>query len=132
MNVHVKCLLLAIVLSTSAGLAASEMQGDWLRRVPQKERMRQNPLAQDDSAPAAGAQIFATHCASCHGANAQGKSGHPSLRGTRVHDATDGELQWLLRNGSLGKGMPSWSGLPEVQRWQLIRYLRSLGTPASD
>ena len=128
MNLHGRCLVLAVALSSSAGLAASKPPGDWLKRVPQKERVRQNPLAQGDSAAAAGAQIFATHCASCHGTNAEGSGKHPSLRSTRVHDATDGELQWLLRNGSLGKGMPSWSGLPEVQRWQVIRYLRSLST----
>ena len=123
---------MAVALSTFSGLAASETPGDWLKRVPQKERMRQNPLAQDDSAAAAGAQIFATRCASCHGTSAEGNGKHPSLRSTRVHDATDGELQWLLRNGSLGKGMPSWSGLPEDQRWQLIRYLRSLSTAPRD
>jgi hypothetical protein len=25
------------------------------------------------------------------------------------------------------KGMPVWSRLPEPQRWQLVRYLKSLG-----
>jgi hypothetical protein len=43
-----------------------------------------------------------------------------------VQKATDGELRWLLRNGSLKRGMPSCDGLPEVQRWQLVRYLHSL------
>ena len=128
MSLQVRGMILAVALSAATSLATGETQGDWLKRVPQKDRVRQNPLAQSDSATAAGAQIFATHCASCHGTNAEGSGKHPSLRSTRVHDATDGELQWLLRNGSLGKGMPSWSGLPEVQRWQVIRYLRSLST----
>jgi hypothetical protein len=51
-----------------------------------------------------------------------------------VENATDGELAWLLRNGSLRKGMPTWSSLPEPERWQLIAFLRSLprdGPPAS-
>jgi len=42
-----------------------------------------------------------------------------------VH-ATDGELAWLLRDGSLAKGMPTWSSLPEPERWQIIAFLRSL------
>jgi len=28
-------------------------------------------------------------------------------------------LEWLLTNGSLRNGMPSWSRLPEQQRWRL-------------
>ena len=28
--------------------------------------------------------------------------------------------------GDLGHGMPSWSNLPEAQRWQLVAYLRSI------
>ena len=44
----------------------------------------------------------------------------------RIRAATDGDLEWFLRQGDLGHGMPSWSSLPEAQRWQLITYLRSL------
>jgi hypothetical protein len=35
-------------------------------------------------------------------------------------------LQWLLTNGSMKNGMPSWSRLPEPQRWQIITFLKSL------
>ncbi|MGA9633226.1 MAG: hypothetical protein WBQ63_17505, partial [Candidatus Acidiferrales bacterium] len=45
----------------------------------------------------------------------------------RVQDATDGELAWLLRNGNLPRGMPSWSMMPEPSRWQVIAYVKSLG-----
>ena len=47
--------------------------------------------------------------------------------GQRVQNAKDGEIFWLLRNGNLGKGMPSWSALPEPSRWQVITYVKSLG-----
>jgi hypothetical protein len=40
--------------------------------------------------------------------------------------ASDGDLEWFLRQGDLRHGMPSWSGLPQAQRWQIIAYLRSL------
>jgi mono/diheme cytochrome c family protein len=118
--------LAGIALSTSVYVAASGSQGAWLLKVPEKDRLRINPLAQDAPTVAAGALIFAQHCASCHGNEAEGIGHHPSLRTTRVHEASDGELQWLLRNGSLAHGMPAWSGLPEAQRWQVIRYLHSL------
>jgi mono/diheme cytochrome c family protein len=118
--------LAGIVLSTSVYVAASGSQGVWLLKVPEKDRLRVNPLAQDNSAVEAGALVFMQHCASCHGSEAEGIEHHPSLRTIRVHEASDGELQWLLRNGSLAHGMPAWSGLPEVQRWQVVRYLHSL------
>jgi mono/diheme cytochrome c family protein len=114
------------VFSVAAAGMASDGPSDWLRNVAEKDRVRVNPLAGDDSAIAAGAQLFRQYCASCHGVAAAGIGRRPSLRTARVHDASDGELQWLLRNGSLGHGMPAWSGLPEVQRWQLVRYLHSL------
>jgi len=44
----------------------------------------------------------------------------------RIRAATDGDLEWYLRQGDLAHGMPSWSSLPEAQRWQIIIYLRSL------
>jgi mono/diheme cytochrome c family protein len=45
-----------------------------------------------------------------------------------VQGATDGEIFWLLKNGNLGKGMPTWSNkLPEQTRWQVIAYVKSLG-----
>ena len=50
----------------------------------------------------------------------------PSLRTDRIKSATDGDLEWFLRQGDLGKGMPSWSSLPQAQRWQLVAYLRSI------
>jgi hypothetical protein len=49
------------------------------------------------------------------------------LRTDEVQNAADGEIFWLLRNGSLRRGMPSWSALPEPSRWQIIAYVKSLG-----
>ena len=74
----------------------------------------------------AGRKIFVEHCAACHGIHAEGHGKKPCLRSTRVHNATDGELEWLLGNGELAKGMPSWSKLPDQQRWQLVTYLKNM------
>ncbi len=104
----------------------AEPLGSWLAQVPEKERVRANPFQDDSQAVLAGAKIFQQHCASCHGKNAEGKGKKPSLHSGRVRNATPGELQWLLRNGSLIVGMPSWSRLPEQQRWQIVAYLKSL------
>lgn len=123
-------LFLAILLFALAGLAlAAAGDGEWLRKVPDKDRARPNPYAADPDAPAAGAKIFAEHCASCHGEDAEGKTGkhfRPNLHANHVKQATPGELFWLLTNGSQKNGMPPWSRLPEAQRWQLITFLKSL------
>lgn len=120
-----------LLMFALAGLLFAEAgDGQWLHKVPAKDRGRPNPFASDADAPAAGAKIFAEHCASCHGEDAagkiQGKHIRPNLRADRIKTATPGELFWLLTNGSLKNGMPSWSRLPEAQRWQLITYLKSL------
>jgi len=114
----------ALLLACSVALLAAD--GGWIRKVPQADRERANPYANDPQAIAAGKILFEENCAQCHGEDARGRRGRPDLRGEVVAQASDGELAWLLRNGSLWKGMPSWSSLPEPERWQIIAYLRSL------
>lgn len=100
-------------------------------KVPGSDRKRANPYANQTEAIAAGSKLFSDHCAKCHGADALGRGKKPSLRTQEVQQATDGEIFWLLRNGNLRHGMPSWSSLPEPSRWQLVAYLKSLGQISS-
>ena len=99
-----------------------------LGKVPAKAAARQNPLESDPEAVAAGAKLFEQRCAECHGANANGGKKGPSLRAEEVQQATPGSLFWVMTNGVVRKGMPVWSRLPEPQRWQLVTYIKSLGT----
>ena len=108
-----------------------------LAAAPEKARKRANPLANDPEAVAAGRLLFEDHCAECHGENAEGgkkgsKHRGPSLRATEVQNAADGAVFWVLTNGVVRKGMPVWSKLPEPQRWQLVRFLKSLGASTAD
>ena len=119
-------LIVFILLGCVSLVFAAVGDGAWLKNVPEKDRARANPLSTDADAVAAGAKLFRQHCASCHGEDASGKGKKPSLRSEHVRAATEGELQWLLTNGSLKNGMPSWSRLPEPQRWQIVSYLKSL------
>ncbi len=119
-------LLFAFFIAVSLLCFAYPGDGKWRGHVPEKDRLRTNPLAADADARAAGAKLFLQHCAECHGRDASGGHGRPALVSARIRHASDGELQWLLRNGSLWNGMPSWSSLPEAQRWQLVAYLRGL------
>ena len=119
--IGVACLL----LGCAALLAAAEVNQDWLKKVPAAERTRTNPYARQADAVAAGARLFADHCSRCHGADLEGAHGKPSLKTDVVKNATDGQIFWLLRNGDLRHGMPSWSGLPEPERWQIVAFLKS-------
>jgi mono/diheme cytochrome c family protein len=124
----------AALLAVSAALANE--QKNWkdktdtyaeLGKAPERVRNRGNPLENDPEAVAAGRLLFEDHCAECHGDHAGGGKKGPSLRAPEVQSATAGAIFWLLTNGVVRKGMPVWSRLPEPQRWQLVRYLKSLG-----
>lgn len=119
-------ILTILLLASVSFVWAATGNGAWLKSVPEKDRVRTNPLAGDPEAQAAGAKLFRQHCTSCHGEDANGKGKKPGLRSEHVRGATEGELQWLLTNGSLKNGMPSWSRLPEAQRWQIVSYLKTL------
>ncbi len=116
--------ILGVVAVVLVSLAAD---GSWLRHVPDGDRKHANPFAGQTGAAEAGRRIFEDHCAKCHGEDALGKGKRPSLRSERVQSATDGEIFWLLKNGNLAKGMPTWAALPEPMRWQVIAYVKSLG-----
>jgi mono/diheme cytochrome c family protein len=100
-----------------------------LAKAPKKAAARHNPLEHDPDAVAAGAKLFALHCAECHREMAEGGRKAPSLLAEEVQQATPGTLFWILTNGVVRHGMPVWSKLPEPQRWQIVSYLKSL-TPA--
>jgi mono/diheme cytochrome c family protein len=124
----VRSIKLLLLMLTSVPLLLLAANGEWLKVVPAREHARTNPLRGQPDAVAAGGRLYAEHCAKCHGKNAQGLGKAPSLRSLRVQQqATEGDLHWLLVNGNLRRGMPSWSKLPDPERWQIISYLKSLG-----
>ena len=117
----------AILAAASLLLAMSAFtEASHWGTVPPRDHARQNPLAQSEGV-AGGALVYRDHCQKCHGSDAQGDGlKKPSLRTPSVRSASDGDLEWFLRQGDLRHGMPSWSSLPLAQRWQVIAYLRSL------
>ena len=122
---NVALLIASILLSVLALFATSN--GSWMAKVPAADRSKTNPYRDQPDAIAAGRRIFVEHCAHCHGEDAEGRKKRPSLRTSRVQqEATDGDLHWLLRNGSMGYGMPTWAKLGDPQIWQVITYLKSL------
>lgn len=133
-SLWIRAIILLVVVAASAS-AFAQKQGHAneslyaeLAKAPAKAAAKQNPLESDPQAQAAGAKLFARHCAECHGETANGARKGPSLRAPEVQEATPGALFWLLTNGVVRKGMPVWSKLPDAQRWQLVTYIKSLST----
>ena len=97
-----------------------------LQQVPHKAAAKRNPMEGNEQARRAGAKLFARECSACHGKKAEGSEKAPPLRSVAVYQASAGALFWILENGSLHHGMPSFAHLPEPERWQIITYLRLL------
>jgi mono/diheme cytochrome c family protein len=89
-----------------------------------------NPMAGNPGARKAGAKLYERECAACHGAQANGSGKVPSLRQAGVSQAPPGTLYWILENGAIFHGMPSFAHLPAPERWQIITFLKSLNSPS--
>jgi len=115
-----------IVALTLIALSVGAQAQSPLRRVPSALADLTNPYLGDERAQRAGKKLYARECASCHGTDAAGTRKGPSLRNNEVRTAKPAELRWVLRNGSLRRGMPSFAHVPEARRWQIITYIQSL------
>jgi len=74
---------------------------------------------------AAGAKIFRSHCAECHGRQGEGDRGPKLTTGVFFHGSTDPDLFSNISNGIPGTIMPSIFFSPD-QVWQIVAYVRSL------
>lgn len=122
--------LSVFVLVTSLATAGREPKTQTgpvarLRNVPSSKRSLLNPFAGDQRAVAAGRKLFKEHCAECHGEDGRGLGRAADLRSSVIQNAPAGSLFWVLKNGRIRRGMPSWSQLPDQQLWQIVTYLKS-------
>ena len=118
----------ALFLVAAGACATGEAPID---RAPAKAARRGNPYMADERARTAGRKLFRRECAECHGENAAGLRKAPPLNVPIVTNAPAGAIFWVLRNGSICEGMPSFAHLPEPQRWQIVTYLQSLQSTKS-
>ena len=108
-----------------------------------KEMPSQPPIAADDAALVAGAQIYSDKCAVCHGTPTDpspiGKNMFPSAPqlwakypdGTvGVSDDPPGETYWKVKNGIRLSGMPAYGkALTDQQLWQVSLLLSVANKP---
>jgi len=116
---------LPALLLTTAGFFGPAGYGDVIGRAPATAAHIENPLVGDAGAVRAGQKLYLRECSACHGKEREGMGNAPALGIAAVAKAAPGKLFWVLRNGSLAHGMPSFAHLPDQQRWQLISYLQS-------
>jgi mono/diheme cytochrome c family protein len=98
-----------------------------------KDMPKTVPIAADEAAYMAGAEIYREHCAVCHGipgaeqsAIAKGMFPKPPhlFRGHGVTDDPPGETYWKVANGIRLTGMPGFKGnLTDTQMWQVSLLL---------
>ena len=111
-------------------------------RVPadqiEEARSWTNPLVVTVENIEKGKKIFhgKAFCVTCHGKDGTGMGNIPGLRGKLPRNftdqawqatRTDGELFWIIKNGSPGTDMASFIPLvvTEEEAWQLLLYVRS-------
>lgn len=120
-------------------------------RVPLGARidkeLQKAPFGTSEDVFEAGAKIYATSCASCHGVPAHdspyGKWMYPEApqlfkKHTRgnvvgVSDDEAGETYWKIKNGIRLTGMPSYQHLySEAQMWDVALLLKNADQPMPD
>jgi mono/diheme cytochrome c family protein len=119
-----------VLLLVGAGFAQNvTYQQDPKWSAPESAAARQNPLANRTDATAGGRKLFQRECAECHGVDGRGRKKAADLTLPVVQAQADGVLHWKITNGNPDRGMPSFSRLPELQRWQIVLYLRTFKQP---
>ena len=118
-------------------------------RVPRDQieaaRAVTNPFPASEEVIAKGKALYEgkAFCKTCHGADGKGLGGDiapGTLKGPLPRNftdkkwqaiRTDGELFWILKNGSKGTAMAPFIPLvlTEDEAWQVLRYVRSFGQP---
>lgn len=108
--------------------------------IPDEYAGLTNPVTADAASLARGGEIYATHCATCHGDGGNGDGpGGATLDPAPVAIAHtsqmlgDDYLFWRVSEGGamppFNSGMIAWKGiLEEETRWDVINYVRALGS----
>lgn len=137
MSAYVFCLLMGMSLPGS-GFAEECPQNRKTVTAPEEFLAMKNPLTLKDRTLKAGEKIFQEKakpiaCKFCHGVKGDGKS-DPDFESTppprnftckeTMEKLPDGQLFWVIKNGSKNTSMFAFSDLSDTQVWQLVHYIR--------
>jgi mono/diheme cytochrome c family protein len=105
--------------------------------IPDSEKNRKNPVPNVPEALESGKGLYATQCAMCHGAKADGQGDLARDLKLKVPDLTDPQRQkgrtdgeWFYIIGQGHRDMPAEKRLVDQQKWEIVLYLRSVAKPA--
>jgi mono/diheme cytochrome c family protein len=127
--------------AASSGAAGGDcVQDRKTKSAPPSFLNKKNPLPASASNIRAGEKLFMKDakpvaCMQCHGKNADGNGPlggglSPKPRnfscGSMMAEIPDGQLFYIIKNGSAGTGMMPFPGLKDDQVWKLIHYIRSV------
>jgi mono/diheme cytochrome c family protein len=114
---------------------------DWIRGAYVKASVG-DPPEFDDAMRSKGAELFSELCASCHGADGDGKGKEADKLNPKPRDLTlgvyklrstpsgklptSGDIFLSITRGIHGTAMVPFVPLPESERWALVAHLRSL------
>jgi mono/diheme cytochrome c family protein len=108
----------------------------WLIRRSARREIPKAP-AKDPVGEAVGSMIYRGECAACHGVDGRtptaiGRWMYPrtlDLSSREVQQWSDAELFWIIKNGIRLSGMPGFGKIHSDEKiWNLVQYVRSLGT----
>lgn len=115
-------------------------QPRFTEQAPEDIYRQKNPLEPTQKNIDAGAALFRrdvqpTACKICHGEAGNGlgmmaQGLNPPPRNftcaETMKEIPDGQMFWIINNGSPGTGMPAYRDLAETEIWQIVHYLRKL------
>jgi len=140
-----KTIYLSSVILTSFLFISDTFAGDCVqqRKTPQAPSniiKQTNPLESTTENIAAGKMLYKKEakplaCSQCHGRRGKGngimardmipKPPDFSCQ-AMMKNIPDGQLFWIIKNGSKGTAMMSFETLKDNQIWQLVSYIRKL------
>ncbi len=124
--------------STTLVLAEDCVQKRNTPQAPDNIYRLVNPLNSSPENVLAGKELYQKGakplaCAQCHGTNGKGdgvmaRGMTPKPRdfscSAMMKDISDGQLFWIIRNGSRGTGMMPFGTLSDDQTWQVVSYIK--------
>ncbi len=115
-------------------------QPRFTKQAPDEIYNLENPLEPTPENLKKGKLLYLTKakpmpCKLCHGASGDGRG--PMARGfdppprdftcsETINGVPEGQLFWIIKNGSPGTGMLAFKGLKDEQIWQILLYVRQL------
>jgi len=136
-------LILSSCMSTGATSSAACPQVRNTELAPARIAAKQNPLPITPDNINSGKALYQgsvkpVACKECHGKRGDGAGPMASMFeppprnfvcGLTMSTIPDGQLYWIIKDGSIGTSMPAFDKLSDTQIWQLVMYIRHFAKP---